>query len=149
MNYLLPWLEAKFTKRDGTPLAFGSLQSFYDGSDTPAPTYGDASNTDENDNPIKLDASGYASVWLDPDITYKFKLFDSNGTLVRTKEGVTNGGSGASASDGKIKVTASDTNSDYLGTKLTEGDNVTLTVNNNILGDTLGSLLITIKLKLH
>jgi hypothetical protein len=143
---LLPQLITRYWTKDGRPLAFGTLESQISGSDTRTDTYKDSDGSAKNTNPIKLSASGEADVYIDPNITYKFILRDSDGNVVKEIPVVTTEASG-SVTGGTVKVTATDTNADYLANKLTEGDNVTLTVNNDILGDTLEVMALDEKLK--
>lgn len=58
----------------GAPLAGFKLYTYLAGSTTPVGTYKDQALTDKNENPIKLDATGSCSIWLDPSMTYKFVL---------------------------------------------------------------------------
>ncbi len=44
---------------------------------TPQATYADRAGT-LNQNPVELDADGYADVWIDPSLAYKFNLTDAD-----------------------------------------------------------------------
>jgi hypothetical protein len=67
---------------NGTPLASGKLNTYAAGTTTPQATYVDSTQTTQNTNPVILNASGQASVWLDPGLSYKFVLTDANGNSV-------------------------------------------------------------------
>lgn len=61
----------------GVPLVGGKLFSYAAGTATPLATYTDASGGTPNTNPVILDASGSANVWLNG--IYKLILQDSSG----------------------------------------------------------------------
>lgn len=63
---------------DGNPLNGGLLYTYEADSSTPKVTYTDSSAGTENENPVELDANGYANVWLG-DGAYKFILKNSAG----------------------------------------------------------------------
>lgn len=58
----------------GAPLVGGLLFTYLTGSNTPSPTYTDASGLVANTNPIVLDDYGQAQVWLSASVTYRFQL---------------------------------------------------------------------------
>lgn len=58
----------------GAPLVGGLLFTYLTGSNTPTPSYTDASGTVANTNPIVLDDYGQAEVWLSAAVTYRFVL---------------------------------------------------------------------------
>jgi len=70
--------KARFADLNFNPLSGGLLYSYVAGTSTPLPTYTDASGTVPNTNPVVLDSSGYANIWLGSG-TYKFILTDSLG----------------------------------------------------------------------
>lgn len=71
----------RFADVFGAPLAKGLVYVCLDGTDTLTPSWHDQAQTTLNDNPIKLDAFGQATIWLDPSITYRFKVCDLNGNF--------------------------------------------------------------------
>jgi hypothetical protein len=71
-----PVLRHRYFDANGNPLAGGKLYSYAAGTTTPQATYSDSTGT-ANANPVVLDSSGYADVWLDPTLVYKFVLKDS------------------------------------------------------------------------
>lgn len=76
---LLPVLRQRFFDQNGDPLAFGKLYSYIAGTSTPLGTYQDADGSTPNQNPIELDADGYADVYiLSGGGAYKFVLTDAN-----------------------------------------------------------------------
>ena len=70
-----------FVNAAGGPCFACTLQTFAAGTTTPQATYTDATGTSQNNNPIVLDASGGANIWLGPN-AYKFVLIDSTGTTI-------------------------------------------------------------------
>ena len=75
---------------NGDPLAGGKLYTYEAGTSTPKATYTDASEGTQNANPVILDASGRASVWLG-DGSYKLVLKDADDNLIAESDGVTGG----------------------------------------------------------
>src|SRR6266436_1353232 len=63
---------------NGKPLLGGKLFSYIAGTTTPLPTYGNALGTSTNTNPVILDATGQAKVFLGGG-TYKLVLQNSAG----------------------------------------------------------------------
>ena len=63
----------------GKPLVGGKLYTYLAGSTTPAATFQDQALTIKNENPVPLDATGSAVIWLDPTKAYKFVLEDFRG----------------------------------------------------------------------
>jgi hypothetical protein len=80
---LNPFVNGKFTAVDdnGAPLAGGKLYTYSAGTTSPLATYPITPVTvgvsTTNANPVVLDASGQANVWLQPGLLYKFVLTDS------------------------------------------------------------------------
>jgi hypothetical protein len=83
-----------FTPGSGNPLTGGQLYTVQPGTTVqfglppayPMPTFTDSSGFTQNQNPVTLDASGEADVWLSG--YTKLVLFDSDGTLVWSKDNV-------------------------------------------------------------
>ena len=72
----------------GEPLPFGYLYSYIAGTATPQATWTDSTQVQQNLNPVKLNVNGQAPLWLDPGLTYKFKLTDALGNQVYTTDQV-------------------------------------------------------------
>lgn len=75
---LAPALRQFYYDSNGNPLSGGLLYSYQAGTTTPQVTYTDSTGGTPNANPVVLDASGGAQVWLDPSLSYKFILKDVN-----------------------------------------------------------------------
>jgi hypothetical protein len=63
------------------------LATYAAGTTTPQPTYTDATGTSQNNNPIVLDASGGAYIWLGAN-AYKFILKDTTGATIWSVDNV-------------------------------------------------------------
>ena len=73
---------------NGDILAGGKLYTYDAGTTTPKATYTDASEDTANANPVILDASGRADVWLGAG-AYKFVLRDANDVLIKEVDDIT------------------------------------------------------------
>lgn len=81
-------LRQRFFDTSGLPLAGGQLFSYIAGTTTPQVTYSNQIGT-TNTNPVVLDAYGYADVWVNPVLAYKFVLQDASNNLQWTVDNVT------------------------------------------------------------
>ena len=68
-----------FTDADGAPLAGGCVFTYLAGTSTPLGSYTDSTGSTLNSNPVILDASGSANIWLGPS-NYKFAIWSNGGT---------------------------------------------------------------------
>jgi len=82
-----------FFDQSGAACAGCKLSTFLAGTTTNTPTYTDASGTSTNTNPIILDASGSANIWVGT-ATLKLVLKDSFGTTIWTADNIPAGGAG-------------------------------------------------------
>lgn len=85
---LSPVFRQRFFNANGVPLSGGQLFSYAAGTTTPQGTYSDSTGT-TNANPVVLDSSGYADVWLDPTLAYKLKLEDASNNVLWTVDNIT------------------------------------------------------------
>lgn len=81
----------RFSDSNGKPLAFGTLQSFQAGTTTPLSTFTDSTTGAVNTNPLVLDATGSASVFLGPNV-YKLVLKNSAGVIQWTADNIAQSG---------------------------------------------------------
>ncbi len=81
MYDLLPQIKARFFDDDGAPLAFGKIWSYAAGTTTLLATYSLADGSAPNTNPVILDASGEAAIYLAP-YAYKIKVTDANDVVL-------------------------------------------------------------------
>jgi microcystin-dependent protein len=85
---LPPVLRQRYFDSNGDPLAGGKLYTYQSGTTTPQATYTDSGGLTANANPLILDSSGYATMWLNPALSYKFVLKDSNDVTQWTTDNV-------------------------------------------------------------
>lgn len=76
-----------FVDASGAPCAGCTLETYLAGTTTPTPTYADVSGASQNTNPIVLDASGSAMIWVGVP-TLKLVLKDTFGTIIWTGDNV-------------------------------------------------------------
>ena len=67
---------ARFFTASGAPLSGGQVYTYAAGSNTPKASYTDFGGGTPNTNPVILDSSGQAAIWLDGN--YKINVLDSN-----------------------------------------------------------------------
>lgn len=84
---LMPYFIQKFFDANGNALSGGKLFTYQAGTSTPLATYTDETAGTPNANPIVLDSSGQASVWLGSS-AYKLILQDSLGNVIKTVDNV-------------------------------------------------------------
>lgn len=85
---LLPFFPSTFFNTNGSLLAGGQLYSYAAGTSTPLATFSDAGGVTPNTNPIILNSSGQASIFLGAGLGYKFVLFDSLGNQLALQDSV-------------------------------------------------------------
>ena len=93
MTVIAPFAFWQLLDNNGDPLSGGKLFAYEAGTSTPKDTFTDESGDTANTNPVILDSSGRADVWLEAG-EYKFSLFDSADNLIKTVDnisGVTTG----------------------------------------------------------
>lgn len=79
----------RFYDNSGNPLANGTVSTYSAGTTTPIATYVDSTATTTNANPIVLNARGEASIWLLPNVAYKYMVKDANGNPISTTDQIT------------------------------------------------------------
>lgn len=92
---LTPWITQQFFDTNGEPLAGGMIYSYEAGTTTPQATYTDATGDTPNTNPVILDSTGSAQIWMAPS-SYKFVIADANNNVIRTVDDVVQPGSDVS-----------------------------------------------------
>ena len=73
---------------DGTPLTGGLLYTYASGTDRQVATYSDVAGTTLLPNPVQLDATGSAVIYLKVGVSYRFRITTADGTPVRTVDGI-------------------------------------------------------------
>lgn len=79
----------KFWNNSGEPLAFGFVYTYSAGTTTPVVTYTDSTAVTSNANPITLNARGECSIWITPNVAYKYVVTDSNNNTIITTDQIT------------------------------------------------------------
>jgi len=93
--YIMPFVLPRQFTLDGRPLSGGMLYFYQSGTMTPKATYATPDKAVLNSNPVILDASGFAPVYLDFG-AYRVIVQDSNGVQIeQPMDGITAGGSGS------------------------------------------------------
>jgi len=78
-NVLSPTVKQQFFDNNGRPLVNGKLFTYEAGTSTKLATYtGPSSST--NSNPVALDFRGECSLWIPPNVAYKYVLAPSTDT---------------------------------------------------------------------
>jgi len=89
-TYLAPYLVQKWFDNNGAPLVGGTINTYAGGTNTPIATYTDSTGGTPNTNPITLNFRGECSIWLLPNVSYKFVVADALGNLITTVDNVVN-----------------------------------------------------------
>lgn len=84
---LSPWFAQQFFDNNGVPLVGGLIYTYAAGTSTPQAAYTDSSGTVPQTNPIVLDGSGRAPIWL-LNINYKFVIQTSAMVTLYTVDNV-------------------------------------------------------------
>jgi hypothetical protein len=87
---LIPLLTSQFFANNGAFLVGGELWSYQAGTNIPAATYTDSTGVTPNTNPVIANSRGEMSVWVPPNVAYKFVLQDSSGNTIWTRDQVLN-----------------------------------------------------------
>lgn len=82
-----PPIRHRFFDENGLPLSGGKLFSYVAGTSIPQVTYSNQGGS-ANTNPVVLDSYGYTDIWIDPTLSYKFILEDSEGNVQWTEDNI-------------------------------------------------------------
>lgn len=83
---VLPQPVARFFNAAGAPLAGGKVYTYAAGTTTPLASYTDSTALVQNTNPVILDSTGSAPIWISG--AYKVVLQDSNGVVQWTQDNI-------------------------------------------------------------
>lgn len=117
MATLAPYTFFQEFDNNGLPLNGGKVFTYEAGTTTPKDTYTDSSGSIANTNPIILDSSGRADIWLG-DGGYKFVLKTSADVTIKTVDNVGGTNSTAFGSDVQILTTNTTVNSTFANAVL-------------------------------
>jgi len=79
-----PYLQ--FLDADGNPLADGRIYTYAAGTLTPKATFTTSDGDAEEKNPVELDPSGRATIWISG--AYKFRVYDGAGNFIRETDNI-------------------------------------------------------------
>lgn len=121
---LTPSPRQQFIDANGDPLASGKVYTYVSGTTTPLATYTTAAGNTANANPIILDSSGRAAIWLTSGDVYTFLVKTSADVLVYTEDGISAsvGSAGLAASGGASLVGFIQSGSGAVATTMQEKD---------------------------
>lgn len=88
MAQLLMMPKFKPLDANGNVVAGGKVYTYAAGTSTPLATYTDASGSVPNSNPVILDASGEANIWLNQTLNYKIVFKDASDVSIWTVDNV-------------------------------------------------------------
>lgn len=115
MAKLVPYVKQQFFDNNGDPLVGGKIYSYQAGTSTPLDTYTDQGGLTANANPVILDGSGEASIWMATTQSYKFVIKDSSDVTLKTIDNVN-----ASLDNGEV-TTAKIADSAVTTAKINDG----------------------------
>lgn len=95
-------IKTRFTNDTGSPLVGGQVYTFFAGTSTLQDTYSNAALTVPNTNPVRLDDTGSADIFLKG--SYRIRVFDASGKFIEEQDNVTQAASQSSADALSIKV---------------------------------------------
>ena len=85
---LAPYLTQQFFGSNGAFLAGGQMFTYAAGTNNPAATYIDSTGGTPNTNPIIANSRGEMSIWIPPNVGFKFQLQDAAGNIIWTRDNV-------------------------------------------------------------
>lgn len=89
MATLAPLIKQRFYDANGNPLAGGKVFTYEAGTSTPLNTFTDQSAGTPNTNPVILDSSGEADIWITGNVGYKFVVATSTDIVLYTIDDIT------------------------------------------------------------
>ena len=102
---LIPVPKMQFFSNAGLPLSGGFVYSYLAGSSTPQATYTDSTGLVANPNPVVLDSSGRANIWLSG--YYKIAVYDAAMNLIYTVDNVSSSAASSAQSSQWVPQTFS------------------------------------------
>lgn len=116
-----PFVKAYYTDNNGNPCASCLLTTFAAGTTTPLATYSDAALITPNSNPIVLDSSGRATIYLSA-TSYKFRLRSADAvTTYWTQDNVPSVAMSANSIGFELAVLGGDPNVAIVATSYPSG----------------------------
>lgn len=97
-------IKTRFTNDLGSPLVGGQVYTYFAGTSTNQDSYSDAALTVPNTNPVILDDTGSADIFLKG--SYRIRVFDKSGRFIEEQDNVTQAASQGDATELTNKVNA-------------------------------------------
>jgi len=97
-------IKTRFTNDLGSPLVGGQVYTYFAGTSTNQDSYSDADLTVPNTNPVILDDTGSADIFLNG--AYRIRVFDKSGRFIEEQDNVTQAASQGDATELTNKVSA-------------------------------------------
>ena len=97
-------IKTRFTNDLGSPLVGGQVYTYFAGTSTNQDSYSDAALTVPNTNPVILDDTGSADIFLKG--AYRIRVFDKLGRFIEEQDNVTQAASQGDATELTNKVNA-------------------------------------------
>lgn len=88
-------IKTRFTNDLGSPLVGGQVYTYFAGTSTNQDSYSDAALTVPNTNPVILDDTGSADIFLKG--AYRIRVFDKSGRFIEEQDNVTQAANGLDA----------------------------------------------------
>lgn len=95
-------IKTRFTNDLGSPLVGGQVYTYFAGTSTNQDTYSDAALTVPNTNPVILDDTGSADIFLKG--SYRIRVFDKSGRFIEEQDNVTQAASQGDATELNNKI---------------------------------------------
>lgn len=97
-------IKTRFTNDLGSPLVGGQVYTYFAGTSANQDSYSDAALTVPNTNPVILDDTGSADIFLKG--AYRIRVFDKSGRFIEEQDNVTQAASQGDATELSNKVSA-------------------------------------------
>lgn len=122
-------IKTRFTNDVGQPLIGGQVYTFFAGTSTSQDTYSDAALTVPNTNPVILDDTGSADIFLKG--IYRIRVFDASGKFIEEQDNITQSASQGDATELSLKVGTLETNFSSQSEEITTLKSDTETLGSN------------------
>lgn len=135
---LLPNLKYKPTDANGLPVPGGKIWTYEAGTSTPLATYTDQAATTPHPNPIILDGSGEATIYITSGVQYKAVFTDPNDVVIWTEDNWSGVGFSGNLGTGDAVGPASSVNNQIALFSGTTGKVIKAAIGSGFVKATLG-----------
>lgn len=109
-------IKTRFTNDLGSPLVGGQVYTYFAGTSTNQDSYSDAALTVPNTNPVILDDTGSADIFLKG--AYRIRVFDKSGRFIEEQDNVTQAASQGDATELNNKIAGVETGLSQANTEI-------------------------------